>query len=109
MQFLPGGNIMQQPPYEQWQQPPWQPQPTQYYQQPYVPPPVYVPISPRPSYPQKNTTMKTLSIISFVGFAVLIGLGLLASEGAAGTTALGLLGCTGLIAFVAGFIFLCLI
>jgi len=53
--------------------------------------------------------MKTLSIISFVGFAVLIGLGLLASEGAAGTTALGLLGCTGLIAFVAGFIFLCLI
>lgn len=109
MQFLPGGNIMQQLPYEQWQQPPWQPQPTQYYQQPYIPPPVFVPVSPQPSYPQKNTTMKTLSILSFGGFAVLIGLGILAGEGAAGTTVLGLLGCTGLIAFVAGFIFLCLI
>jgi hypothetical protein len=53
--------------------------------------------------------MKTFSILSFVGFAVLFGLGILASEGAAGNTLLGLLGCTGLIAFVAGFIFLCLI
>src|SRR6266487_3667753 len=98
MQFLPGGNIMQQPPYEQWQQPPYQ-LPSQV---------VFMP-QPAPIVKPKNTTMKTLSIISFVGFAVLIGLGLLASEGAAGTTALGLLGCTGLIAFVAGFIFLCLI
>src|SRR6266699_4899087 len=108
MQFLPGENIMQQRPYGQWQQPPWQPQPTQYppYQLPsqvvFMPPPA-------PIVKPKNTTMKTLSIISFVSFAVLFGFGILASEGAAGTPVVGLLGCTGLTAFVAGFIFLCLI
>jgi hypothetical protein len=41
---------MQQPPYEQWQQPPWQPnQPPPYPQQPYYqPPPMFVQPPPKP-------------------------------------------------------------
>ncbi len=92
---------MQQPPFEQWQ-------PRQYYQQHYVQPqPVYIPTA-QPTYPRKNTTMKTLSILSFIAFAALLGLGIIVSRGT-DSTVLGLIGCTWLLTFAAGFIFLCLI
>jgi len=70
--------------------------------------PVYTvvePVQPKP----KNTTMKSLSIICFSAFMVLIVLTLLASGSQAPTIVLGILGCTWLLSFIAGFIFLCLI
>src|SRR5215467_6917958 len=101
MQFLPGGNIMQQPPYEQWPQ--WHPS-TQYppYQPPWQPPSqvVFMP-QPTPTVKSKNETMKTFSILSFIGFVVLIGLAMLASGGHAESAVIGMIGCGGFVLFVA--------
>jgi hypothetical protein len=105
MQFLPGGNIMQQPPYEQWQQ--WQPS-TQY--PPYQSPSQVVFMQPSaPAAKPKNENMKTFSILSFIAFIVLCGLGILTTGGLGAAAVGAVLGCGGLMMFAAGFIFLCLI